>query len=377
MMKLKIAKSHLLAALTACCAIVDAKSATPIAACVVIDAFMGSVKLTSTNYHQTVERNATAIEVSEAGKVMVDADDLLKRIQAFSDGEIAITETKTGIDVKQGSAKGYVIGKHDVDTAPKIVSVEPQGAEVDARAFSSLLARMVPAMSTNEGQAHVYAVNVVGKAGRLTAMATDSHVGAIASLTFDGEIEVLIPSPAVHQLRKILSKIDGTVRLFMVGAHLHVFADGMAYSTLTMGGTSAFPPLLQIFPARSGKCLRAKVANLIDAIDFVDLVGLKDDRLHIRPGEEGITLHGASKEGKTASTDVEGACEIQSSISAKYLKKMLEFHGGTDVTLWQEQDRRTLDSAPGGMVCEDSDGALFVVMPLRYDADDLNDGAKG
>jgi DNA polymerase III sliding clamp (beta) subunit (PCNA family) len=375
MMSFHIAKSNIMPALAACVAVTDAKSPTPIGSCVILDASMGTLTIKATNMYQSIERTVPALAVTSPGTVMVSAADFAKRVDAFPDGEITIAETKGGIDIRQGKPKGFTLGKVEIPEQAPAVRVEPQGSEIDAKAFAALLGRMVPAMGTNEGHPGTFAVNIEGNGGKLTAMATGGHMGAIASLTFDGEIGVLIPAPAVTQLRKVLAKIDGSVRLFVTGNKLHIFATGLAYSTLISAGE--FPPLRNIMPARAGRSLKANRQELLNEIAFVETVTLHLDRIHIRPGKSGVILHGASKEGETASRDFDGTCDIQSSISSKYLTKMLEFIGGGDVTLWQDKGVRDLNMPAGPMVAENADGDLFVVMPLGHDADDLStDGIK-
>jgi DNA polymerase-3 subunit beta len=369
MFKIQIAKSNLHPALAACCTVVDAKSAMPSAQCIMIDAVGSEVKMRVMSYHQTIEKSCLTLAPSSAGSILVDATDLLKRVDAFTDGEITITEAKSNIEIRQGSAK-YTLPKYDTSAALPMPSVEVQGSEIDARAFAALLGRMAPAMSREEGRPHVFGVNVIGKGGKMTAMATDSHVGAIATMTFDGDFAAIVPAPAVNQIKAVLAKVDGAARLAVVGTSLYVFADGLTYSTMLAGGD--FPPMTQVMPARSGQTLRVKRSDATANIKAVDAIGLKDERIHIRSCPDGVMLRGTSKEGATASRVADGACDIQSSVCAKYLVKLLDFIGDEHVSIWQDEGTRSESGAPGGMVSESASGDLFVVMPLRYDAEDLS-----
>lgn len=371
MMKIEIAKSNLQPALDACCTVVDAKSATPIASAVRIDAAMGTVTLRTTNLLQSVERTAQAVAIDSPGTVVVDATGLQRRIAALDDGPITIIETKGGIDVKQGTSR-LTVGKYDQIEAPPGPARPKPGAEIDAKAFASLLKRLAPTMYENEALAHVYAVNIVASEGKMRAMATDSRSGALAFVTYDGDIEVLIPAPAVNQLIKVLGKIGGTVRLAREGSRFYVFGEGIVYSTLIALGQ--FPDMMSAVPAREGPALRANRESMLAALKLVEIVGLEDDRVHMRGTVEGVLFRGRSKEGSSASRAIDGTCEIQSSASVKYAIKMLEFIGGENVTMWQQDaGPRDAKGAPGGLVTENDNGDLYVVMPLRYDAEDLSE----
>jgi DNA polymerase III sliding clamp (beta) subunit (PCNA family) len=369
MFKIQIAKSNLHPALAACCTVVDAKSAMSSAQCIMIDAVGSEVKMRVMGYHQTIEKSCLTLAPSSTGSILVDATDLLKRVDALADGEITITEAKSNIEIRHGSAK-YTLPKYDTSAALPMPSVEAQGSEIDARAFAALLGRMAPAMSREESRANMYGVNVTANGGKMTAMATDSNVAAVATITFDGTISATIPSPAVTQIQKVLAKVDGSARVAVVGKSLYVFADGLTYSTLF--ASDEFPPVHDIMPARTGLTLRAKRGDMMTSIKAVDIIGLKDERIHIRSCPDGIRLGGSSKEGATAYRTIEGACDIQSSLQAKYLSKLLDFIGGEHVTIWQEEAGRTMADLPKTMVAESEDGALFLVMPLRYDEEDLS-----
>lgn len=368
-MKIKIQKSALLPTLAACAEIADPKSPQPAAACVVLTANGDTLQARSTNYRQTIARTCV-VDTAKPGTVMVNAKDILARIDRLDEGEIAIEATDKQLVIKQAGAR-YTLAIFDAATAPAMAAVEPQGSEIGAAAFAGILDRAAPAMGIVESQATTYGIGLATKDGKLWAKAMNGNVGAIVPVTFDGELTALVPAPAVTHLRKVLKQVAGSARLAVVGSSLCVFADGLTYSTLLTGDT--FPPLESAIPAREGKSVTANRKALIAAVKGVTVGGDAYARLRVRPCPEGIAFVSQTKDGADARRVVESDCNLMTvSMAADYLVKVLEFGASDAITIWQKEGERVVGQKglSGPMVVEE-DGAIFVAMPLGYDHVDL------
>jgi DNA polymerase III sliding clamp (beta) subunit (PCNA family) len=368
-MKIKIQKSALLPVLTACADVADPKSPQPAAACVVLTAKGDTFEARSTNYYQSIARTC-AVDTAKPGAVMVNAKDVLARIDRLDEGEIAIEATDKQLVIKQAGAR-YTLGIFDAATAPVMSVVEPQGSEIGAAALAGILDRAAPAMGIVESQAATYGIGLATKGGKLWAKAMNGNVGAIVPVTFDGDLTALIPAPAVTHLRKVLKQVAGSARLGVVGSSLYVFADGLTYSTLLTG--EAFPPLESAIPPREGKSVTANRKALIAAVKGVTVGGDAYARLRVRPCPEGIAFVSQTKDGADARRVVESDCDLTTvSMAADYLIKVLEFGAGEAITIWQKEGERVVGQKgrSGPMVVEE-DGAIFVAMPLGYDHVDL------
>lgn len=366
-MKIKIMRSDLLPALATCAEVADHRSPQPAAACVVLTAVGDTLQARATNYRQTVACTAASATV-KPGAAMVNAKDLLARIDRLDDGEIQIEATEKQLIIRQTGAR-YTLGIFDAATVPAIVSVEPQGSEIDAAALVGILDRAALAMGLVEAQTNTYGVCLSTRDGKLWAKALNGRVGALVPVTFDGDMKVLVPAPAVTHMRKVLKCVDGVVRLAAVGSQLHIFARGLAYSTLLTG--DEFPPLESNIPAREGPSLTANRKALLAAVNGVVVGSGGVINVRVRPCPEGVAFVARTKDGNNARRVVQSDCDILSScMAADYLIKVLEFGADEAITIYQQSDRRVVDGAPGPMVVEE-DGALFVAMPIRYDHVDL------
>jgi DNA polymerase III sliding clamp (beta) subunit (PCNA family) len=368
-MKIKIQKSALMPVLTACADVADPKSPQPAAACVVLSAKGDTLQARTTNYYQSIARTC-AVNTAKPGAVMVNAKDILARVDRLDEGEIAIEATDKQLVIKQAGAR-YTLAIFDALTAPAMAAVEPHGDEIGATALAAVLDRAAPAMGMSEANALTYGVALQSKGGKLWAKATDTKVGALVPLTFDGDIDIMVPAPAVLHIKKLLNKIAGTVRLAVVGTSLHVFADQLAYSTLLT--SDKFPPLEQIIPAREGASVTANRKALLDAVKAVTVGCESTARVRLRPCPEGVALMTQAKDASDARRLVLSDCDLLSaSVAADYFGKLLDFGDGEAITIWQKSGPRVVGQlgTPGVMVVEE-DGAIFVAMPLCYDHADL------
>lgn len=369
-MKIRIDHVTLLSALNDCDTVAEIKSPYLWGSCVIIEAGGQGLRLRAGNGLQNVARNTPTegVTVVKPGGVMVTASDIVKRIAALDPGEVTIEELPGSVRISQASTK-FTLPKFDPTTAPEFVNVEPQGSEVDARALAAVLARVSPAMGYTESQATTYGVGLVTMDGKLWCKAMNGQVGAMAPLTFDGEICTIIPAPAVEHLRKALAEIDGVARIAVVDRSIHVFADGFAYSTLV--AADKFPPLEQAIPARSGDSFQVDRSAALSAIKVATIGGIRDQKLRLRVSGEGVTFRGEERNVPGGARLVTCDCTAPSwSMAADYVKALFAFANGDTVTVWHNKGSHKLDGGPGPMTIEE-DGALFVAMPLKYDAIDL------
>jgi DNA polymerase III sliding clamp (beta) subunit (PCNA family) len=368
--KIKIDRAALLPLLADCAEVSNDKSPFPYATCVIIETTPDGLRCRATNVLQSIVRIAHGVTVAKEGAIMVHAKDALKRVQDLGAEEIHIEEQAGRVVFSQPGAR-YVLPKYDIETAPPLTTIEPQGGEIGASAFSALLTRVSRAMGNDESKPMQYGVCIEAKGnGKLMAKATNGAGGALAPMTFDGTLLAMIPAPAVGHLKNVLSKIDGAAHLAVIGTGLHVFADGFAYSTLT--ADTVFPPLERAFPPLVGNSIMIDRLAALAAIKHVGIDDACAEGLRFRMVDGGIMFYGRNKTGASGSRVV--ACD--GSIGAtrfvdKYVSQLLEFSTKPTVTLWLTDGSRTLKGASEPLTVEEDDGAKFTVMPLRYDEIDL------
>lgn len=371
-MKIKVDQASLLSALEACATVADAKSAHVWGSCVIVETSDATRTVTcrADTGLQAVARTlrSDVATIVKAGIVMVNAKDAAQRVAALDAGEVTIEELPGSVKISQGGTR-YSLPKLDAAQAPAQGIVEPQGAEIDAKAFAALLARVAPMMGTNEAQVSTWGVSVATEGGKMVARAINGKVGAIAPMTFDGEIAAMIPAPAVKHLQTLLAKIGGGVRLAAVGSSLHVFADDLAFSTLLAGDPP--PKFDTMVPARKGESVQLDRAAAVKAIKAVTIGDAKDGRLRLRSGPDGITFRGQSKDTSDCARLVSCVSGIKSlSCAATYLLNVLEFSNESTVTLWIAPGKR-VEGGGGEPITIEEDGAICLAMPLYYDAIDL------
>ncbi len=371
-MKIKISQADLLAALESCATVADSKSPFPWGSCVIIEAETKARALTcrASNSVQAVKRSLVigTGSIVKPGSVMVNAKDMLQRVGALDAGDVTIEELPGSVRISQGGAR-YSLPKRDVSEAQAQSIVDPQGSEIDAKAFGALLARVAPMMSADESRGPMYGIGVSTSGGKLWAKASDGGSGAMAPLTFDGSLTALIPSPAVKHLQSVLVNVEGSSRVAVVGNALYVFADGLTYSTLLTG--AAFPPLEQIIPARKGPSMLVDRSAMLDAVNAVKIGGACEKRIMLRPNEKGIMLRGQADDSSAGSRQVDCDCTVKAfSSGVEHVSRLLKFLRGDAVTIHVDDGDRKVGGGPGLMVAEE-EGALFVVMPRQFYADDL------
>jgi DNA polymerase III sliding clamp (beta) subunit (PCNA family) len=369
--KIKIARSALLPLLADCAEVSNDKSPFPYATCVIIEKFPGGIRCRASNVLQSIVRTSESATADKAGAVMIHAKDALKRVSALDDGEVQIEERPGSVVISQGGAR-YSLPKYDIETAPPLTVVEPQGGEIGAAAFGALIGRVAPVMGIDESMPSQHGVCVEAKGkGQLVAKAATNAGGALAPMTFDGSILAILPAPAVGHLRKVLARIDGAARIAVVGSAFHVFADGFAYSTLT--ASADFPPLERVLPKLEGPSIMVDRVAMLAAVKAVNVGDACEFGLRVRPNPGGILLRGQSKDGSECSRVVKCDSTIKSArVRVDQMIKMLEFSTAETVTIWQADGERLLGAAGRGEpMTVGENGDQFAIMPLVFDAIDL------
>ncbi len=328
----------------------------------------GVLTIRATNGRQAISRDVAAT-VKAPGFALLDASDLLHRVEAMSDGPVTLTERAGKVEMKAGAGR-YTLPITAASEAPAIPSSAPEGHEVDAAALAALLDRLAPTMHDSPLEVTTHALHLTGDSERLTAQAFNGPSAGEASLTFDGTLDTIVPGAAVRQLVKVLRGLDGTVQLAARDRRLFVFGPlGLVYSTLLSEGP--FPPVGTLWRPAVGPFLRVGREALSEALAAIRF-DLHHDRVRLRPTAAGVTVHGLTQEGAEASSDVTAACSLEAlSVTRAHLVRLLDFFADEEtITLWSAAGDRREGGMPGPILAE-ADGARYLAMPLLFDALDL------
>ncbi len=335
-MKITVPRSSLLPALAACAEVADAKGTAASHACVIIETMPVGLRLRVRSGDHAIACSIPDAEVHTAGTAMVHARDLLRRVEATSDGLVRLMLSKQ-LEVKQGSLR-FALGVWPAEEIPAPSTIPDGGGDMEAPALLSLLSRIKGIISNDASRPYLCGVWLRGDGSAVTARASDGHRVARCSIGSTCSIDTMIPDPAVKLLIRVLGKSSDSVRLCAVGPTLYITHGAITYSTqLACDSPLDFD---RFFPERDGRHVVVSRDSLDSALRAVGPVAAGDAelkrrvRLRALPGN--MIVRATDGQGAVAEQMLATSGAIENCpINYAYLIDALKFFTSDEVEIWQ------------------------------------------
>ena len=226
-----------------------------------------------------------------------------------------------------------------------------------------LIAQAAYASSSDESRPHLCGVLFELADDTLTAVSTDGHRLAIASVkTPHGPAtKLLVPAKGIAELKKLCSSSD-TVEIRHSGKLILMTTSDTTVTITTSG--EAFPPWRKVVPKTHKHSVTLDRSALLDAVKRVALVASKatSGGVRLEFGQGALSIHAESAEAGEAHEELDCACDFETrvGVNASYLAQAVSALAGDDVTIELGGE---LDPIVVRAVGDES--AYGVVMPMR------------
>jgi DNA polymerase III subunit beta len=364
-MKLSVARSELLDALTVAGKGMSARSTLPILSGILMSAAEGQMQLQATDLEISVRRTCSAL-VEEDGKVVIPGRLLTEIVRNLPEAAVTIeTEGEVAhVRCQHSSFTVKTLSPVDFPKFPELVL--ERTVSLPSTVINSVVKRVSRSVSRDETRATLTGILVVVEGPSLKMVSTDSYRLAISEVVLEGEptedLQVVVPGKALDEA----TRLTGDTQEMKMGVTENqvVFEFGeTTFVTRRIEGN--FPNYKQIIPKDSTTAIEIPTDELIAAVKRVSLLALHNSpiKLTVNGADQTLSLSAMTQDVGDASEDlmvkVDGD-DTEIAFNHSFLMDGLSSAGADTIRL-EIKDR----DKPGLIKSVSEDGFLYVLMPVR------------
>ncbi len=368
-MDFTVSKADLVRELGLLQGVVEKKSTILSLSNVLIEARGNRIELTVTDLELAI-RSSCPAKVGKEGFVCVPAKKLLDYTALLDDGEIAIKSLENHwIQITYKRSRTRIVGMSR-ESFPVLPPFPTKQVEIPGPALSSMIARTIFAISSEESRYTLNGALLVIKPDSLAMVATDSHRLAHVERTFSGsggEIRALLPKKAMGELQKLLSGAGPDAVVEFAKGENHLFfrvGDRLLVSQQLSG---QFPNYEAVIPKENKHVVVVDRAEISSAVRRVSQFA--DERTHairmqLNPPNS-VKLSASTSEFGESEEAMEAPFEgepIDMGFNALYLIDFLNTPGSGSVSFDLKDNQSAGQIRP---VDEEGERYRYIVMPMR------------
>src|SRR5450759_77425 len=314
-MKISIARSELLDALTVVTKGLSSRTTLPILSGILMTASGDEIVLQSTDLEISIKATAKA-NVSSEGAAVIPG-------RLISDIVRSLPEAAVTLDTGERDTMKVTCGQSSFDMKtlspddfPKFPEVKAsESVTIPTETLVALVRQVSKAVSRDETRPVLTGVLLVVDAGLIRMVATDSYRLAIKEMPLENapadRIEVVVPGRAIEEIPKMAGSLESVT--MGVAENQVIFEFGTTvYVSRRIEGT--YPNYRQLIPKEAETTVSANREDLLEAVKRVSLMAQHNAPVRLAITESTLTLSartqdvGEAKEDlmvKTEGTDVE------------------------------------------------------------------------
>jgi DNA polymerase-3 subunit beta len=372
-MELTVAKADLQKELQLCQGVVEKRSTIPILSNVLIRTEGDRIEIAATDLDVTIQTSCAA-QVKTQGAVTVEARRFFDIVRSLPEDDIHLElQENYSVLIESGTAKFRILGlpANDYPTLPKLDM--STALQMDLDDLKTMVSKVVFAITHEETRFQLNGALLKVFENKLEMVATDGHRMALVNVpksspakkTAD-ELTILIPRKALHELQRLESPEDGTVRFGT--SENHIFFEAGPRRLMARMIDVNFPNYMEVVARDNDRKVIVNRERLLATIRRVSLVAnerTRAVRFDFAPGK--LTVSSTNPElgdaRETVPIDYAGNA-FYVGLNAAYVADFLNAIDTNSVTLELKDENsqcigRPLSDEPL------SYDYLYVVMPMR------------
>lgn len=305
-MKLSIARSELLDALTVVSKGMSARSTLPILSGILITAEDGAAVLQSTDLEVSIKHTVPAL-VEAQGSTVVPGRLINDIVRTLPEAAVTL-ETDGEMMVVRCQQASFTLKTLNPADFPKFPEVEvAHSVSLPADLITSMVRKVGKAVSRDETRAVLTGVMLVMEGPSLRMVATDSYRLGVAEMILDQppseDMEVVVPGKALDEVTKIASGSEKV--LLGTSENQIVFAFGET-TFVTRRIEGSFPNYKQLIPKETETSVTIPTDEFMAAVKRVSLMALHNAplKLSVSVEDQTLSLSAATQDVGDASEDV-------------------------------------------------------------------------
>ena len=370
-MKFKISRSIFFKTLSHLQGIVDKKNSLPILANILIEAKDNSLILSSTDMDISIIEKINC-SVTENGATTINSQilyDIVRKID--EDNEIEIISNNGKLLTLRSNGSRFSLACLPKEDYPII---EQDNSGVDIILNSKILFKLIDktkfAISNEETRYFLNGLyfNITNEANKkiVTLVGTDGHRLAKFSHEIDGEFDqvsgVIIPKKTIYELSKLLSEIDGDVKISISSNKIVFKIEDIIFISKLIDGS--FPDYKRVIPTDNTNILKINRDKLLSAVDRVSTIANeKSPVIKFKLLENILNLNTINNESSSASEDLtisyQGE-EIEIGFNSKYIMDIVNNLDDTEISI-------NLKNNTSPVIAQEksNNNLVYVLMPMR------------
>ena len=357
---------------------VSNKSPLPLLSCVLLEADKGGLRVTGTDLDVTTSV-LVPCTVTTPGRAAVSARHFHDVVRKMPKGPVTLALRGSQCEVGYGGGKGWSrFPTQDPAEFPRAPELKAErSATVEGEVLSRLAARTGYAASTEDTRPQLNGVLVQGTDTHVAFVATDGHrlararhQGAFAGVGASG---VIVPGRALQMVSRTAEEATSPVEIAIApGKNQAGFATQVGeyrVQILTRLLEGQYPNYEQVIPKDNPRELKARRADLIEAVDLVashaDNV-TRQVRFALRNGRLGVSSTTPELGAGEQQLDAEyGGEDMDIGYNASYLLDILRSIPTEQVVFRLKSALSAGVVEPVGALPEEGEELLCLIMPLR------------
>jgi DNA polymerase-3 subunit beta len=370
-MELTVSKADLQKELQLCQGVVEKRSTIPILSNVLLRTADDRLELAATDLDVTLQTSCPA-SIKTPGGVTLDARRLFDVIRALPDEDVRLTLAENySIQIESGTAKFRLLGlpAEDYPTLPK-VSVE-NAQEMSLGDLKMMVEKVIFAITHEETRFQLNGALLKVLSEKMEMVATDGHRMALVNLPHGNgnpktDLTILIPRKALHELLRLESAADETVRFGT--SENHMFFEAGHRRLMARMIDVNFPNYMEVIARDNDRRVQVDRDRLLATIRRISLVAnerTRAVRFDFAPGK--LTVSSTNPElgdaRETVPIEYAGA-PFHVGLNASYVTDFLSAIDTPNVMLELKDENSQCIGRP-----EEKENLrydyLYVVMPMR------------
>lgn len=363
-MKVSIARSELLDALSIVSKGLSSRTTLPILSGILFTAQGDSLQVQSTDLEVSI-RTAVKARVEAEGTIVIPGRLITDIVRSLPEAAVTVDASANGATIQCGQSS-FTVRTLAPEDFPKFPDVSPgETVTLPTSVFSDVVHQVAKAVSRDETRPILTGILIVVEEGTLRMAATDSYrlcVREVAVEGTDGSLEAVIPGRALEDVSRLAAASEDVTLGVSENQVIVRFGDTTFVSRRIEG---TFPNWRQLVPKEWNTRFTIDRQELIEAVKRVSLMAQHSAplRLKVAVDDRVLSLSAQTQDIGEAREDLEAAIEgqdVEMAFNHAYLMDGINVAPGDTVALELVSPLK-----PGVIKMSDSDDFIYLLMPVR------------
>lgn len=367
-MKIEIEKKDLLGLIGKTQNIVEKRNTMQILVNILLEAQGDTLKVFATDLEVSLTDQVNA-KIVQPGKVAISAKKLFEIVKELGDGPVKLVRKENNwLQIEQGRYRSQLVGVSAEEYPIFPTSNSQSFLQIEAPVLKEMIDKTIYSVSNDETRYHLNGVFFeIAPSSGFKMVATDGHRMSMVAKELKGLKSavgqgVIIPRKGLHEIKKILEGVDGTVEIAVEGSQFILRHKSATLMIRLIEGK--YPNYQQFIPAKLPQKVKINREAFLSSLKKVSMMANEKSKavlLNISKGKMEISSNNPELGDAKDEIEVDySGQDLKIGFNARYIQDVLgAIH--QDAVDFELNDQLS----PGLMRPHDDPSYTCVVMPMR------------